>query len=97
MLPDPTVVPDEEAHRLRDRTSCRTSHRTSCRTSWAIRSVLVGARQRYDTDRYADYADEIIARLDERELDFPVSNPQEPHGADGTGVPEGVQVIVTRP
>ncbi|MGW3570727.1 hypothetical protein ACWDSL_43820 [Streptomyces sp. NPDC000941] len=89
MLPDPTVVPDEEAHRLRDRTSCR--------TSWAIRSVLVGARQRYDTDRYADCADEIIARLDERELDFPVSNPQEPHDAAVTGVPEGVQVIVTRP
>ncbi|MDW6061664.1 hypothetical protein SAZ11_31145 [Streptomyces sp. FXJ1.4098] len=82
ILPDPTVVPDKEAHRLRDR------------TSWAIRSVLAMAWQRYDTDRYAD---EIIAHLDERELDFPVSNLQEPHDADVTGVPEGVQVIVTRP
>ncbi|MFD8384152.1 hypothetical protein ACFV2X_37505 [Streptomyces sp. NPDC059679] len=82
ILPDPTVVPDKEARRLRDR------------TSWAIRSVLVMARQRYDTDRYAD---EIIAHLDERELDFPVSNPQELHDADVTGVPEGVQAIVTRP
>lgn len=82
ILPDPTAVPDKEAHRLRDR------------TSWAIRSVLVGARQRYDTGRYAD---EIIAHPDEPELDFPVSNPQEPHDADVTGVPEGVHVIVTRP
>lgn len=82
ILPDPTVVPDEEAHQPRDR------------TSWAIRSVLTMAWQRYDTDRYAD---EIIAHLDELELDFPVSNPQEPHDADVTGVPEDVQVIVTRP
>ncbi len=82
MLPDPTVVPDEEAHRLRDR------------TSWAIRSVLAMAWQRYGADRYAD---EIIADLDERELDFPVSNLQELHNADVTGVPEGVQVIVARP
>ncbi|KAK1180221.1 hypothetical protein B7755_019950 [Streptomyces sp. NBS 14/10] len=56
--------------------------------------MLTMAWQRYDTDRYAD---EIIAHLDELELDFPVSNPQEPHDADVTGVPEDVQVIVTRP
>ncbi|MET8177403.1 NACHT domain-containing protein [Streptomyces sp. NPDC005336] len=81
MLPDPTGVSDEEAHRLAvtagsiaDDRAIDYLARLRDRTSWAVRSQLAGAWRRYDTDRYAE---EIIAHLDERELDFPVTDPDE--------------------
>ncbi|QKV94177.1 NACHT domain-containing protein [Streptomyces sp. NA02950] len=81
MLPDPTGVSDEEAHRLAVTASSIADDRAidylarlRDRTSWAVRSQLARAWRRYDTDRYAE---EIIAHLDERELDFPVSDAAE--------------------
>ncbi|WP_431771824.1 NACHT domain-containing protein [Streptomyces cucumeris] len=81
MLPDPTGVSDEEAHRLAvtatsiaDDRAIDYLTRLRGRTSWAVRSQLARAWRRYDTDRYAE---EIIAHLDERELDFPVSDAAE--------------------
>ncbi|MEU2209384.1 NACHT domain-containing protein [Streptomyces hygroscopicus] len=78
MLPDPSGVSDEEAHRLAvtatsiaDDRAIDYLVRLRDRTSWAVRAQLAGAWRRYDTDRYAD---EIIAHLDARELDFPVSD-----------------------
>ncbi|GAA1271291.1 NACHT domain-containing protein [Streptomyces javensis] len=81
MLPDPSGVSDEEAHRLAvtatsiaDDRAIDYLVRLRDRASWAVRAQLAGAWRRYDTDRYAE---EIIAHLDERELDFPVSDPEE--------------------
>ncbi|MES4909468.1 MULTISPECIES: NACHT domain-containing protein [unclassified Streptomyces] len=96
MLPDPTVVTDEEAHRLAvtatsiaDDRAIDYLVRLRDRTSWAVRSVLAGAWRRYETDRYAD---EIIAHLDERELDFPVSNLEELHALRRLGGRPCVQI-----
>ncbi|WAP56828.1 NACHT domain-containing protein [Streptomyces sp. S465] len=81
MLPDPSGVSDEEAHRLAvtatsiaDDRAIDYLVRLRDRASWAVRAQLAGAWRRYDTDRYAD---EIIAHLDARELDFPVSDLEE--------------------
>ncbi|MFE2447657.1 NACHT domain-containing protein [Streptomyces sp. NPDC059426] len=78
MLPDPGDVSDEEAHRLAvtatsiaDDRAIDYLVRLRDRASWAVRAQLAGAWRRYDTDRYAE---EIIGHLDERELDFPVSD-----------------------
>ena len=77
MLPDPSGVSDEEAHRLAvtatsiaDDRAIDYLVRLRDRASWGSRAQLAGAWRRYDTDRYAE---EIIGHLDERELDFPVS------------------------
>ncbi|MDX3228233.1 NACHT domain-containing protein [Streptomyces sp. ME19-01-6] len=96
MLPDPTVASDEEAHRLAvtatsiaDDRAIDYLVRLRDRTSWAVRSELASAWRRYDTDRYAD---EIIAHLDERELDFPVSNLEELHALRRLGGRPCVQI-----
>lgn len=81
MLPDPSGVSDEEAHRLAvtatsiaDDRAIDYLVRLRDSASWAVRAQLAGAWRRYDTDRYAE---EIIGHLDERELDFPVSDLEE--------------------
>ncbi|MEU8353185.1 NACHT domain-containing protein [Streptomyces sp. NPDC048845] len=96
LLPDPVGLPDREAHRLAitatsidDDRAIDYLVRLRDRESWHIRSRLAGAWRRYDTDRYAD---EIIAHLDEHELDFPVSTLDELHALRRLGGRPSVQI-----
>lgn len=96
MLPDPADLSDREAHRLAitatsiaDDRAIDYLVRLRHRESWHIRSQLANAWRRYDTERYAD---DIIAHLDERELDFPVSNLDELHALRRLGGRPSVQI-----
>ncbi|WP_306316807.1 MULTISPECIES: NACHT domain-containing NTPase [unclassified Streptomyces] len=81
VLPDPTVVPDDEAHLLAITATYVGDDRAidyltllRDRDHLEIRSQLAGAWRNFDTDRYAE---EIIAHLDETDLWFPVSDLKE--------------------
>ncbi|MFG2893783.1 NACHT domain-containing protein [Streptomyces sp. NPDC048248] len=83
MLPDPTGVPDDEAHLLAitatsiaDDMAIDYLTGLRDRAHHDIRSQLAGAWRRYDTARYAR---EIIAHLEPAELYFPVSDLEELH------------------
>ncbi|MFG2865861.1 NACHT domain-containing protein [Streptomyces sioyaensis] len=83
MLPDPTHVPDSEAHLLAiTATSIADDMAIDYLTGLRerahhdIRAQLAGAWRRHDTARYAR---EIIAHLDPAELYFPVSDLAELH------------------
>ncbi|MFI9079015.1 NACHT domain-containing protein [Streptomyces sioyaensis] len=83
MLPDPTHVPDSEAHLLAiTATSIADDMAIDYlaglreRAHHDIRAQLAGAWRRHDTARYAH---EIIAHLDPAELYFPVSDLEELH------------------
>ncbi|MFI9262378.1 NACHT domain-containing protein [Streptomyces sioyaensis] len=83
MLPDPTHVPDSEAHLLAiTATSIADDMAIDYLTGLRerahhdIRAQLAGAWRRHDTTRYAR---EIIAHLDPAELYFPVSDLAELH------------------
>ncbi|MEU4682035.1 NACHT domain-containing protein [Streptomyces xinghaiensis] len=96
MLPDPAGLPDREAYLLAvtatsidDDRAIDYLVRLRHRESWHLRSLLAGAWRRYDTDRYAD---EIIAHLDERALDFPVSDLEELHALRRLGGRPAVQI-----
>ncbi|WP_079127323.1 NACHT domain-containing protein [Streptomyces sp. TP-A0874] len=96
MLPDPTDLTDEEADRLAitatsvaDDRAIDYLVRLRHRSSWHIRSRLANAWRRYDTERYAD---EIIAHLDEQQLDFPVSSLAELHALRRLGGRPAIQI-----
>lgn len=78
MLPDPTAVSDQEAHRLavtvtriNDDAAVHYLAQLRNRASLELRAELAHGWRNFDTDRYAE---EIIGHLDPEGLYFPVSD-----------------------
>ncbi|GAB2828260.1 NACHT domain-containing protein [Streptomyces daliensis] len=97
MLPDPSTVPDEEAHRLavtvtriNDDAAMHYLARLRDRRSLPVRAELARGWRNFETERYAD---EIIQYLDPEGLYFPVSDRVELAALRKLGGRERVQIV----